>query len=100
MLIRAEGPGFLVLADTYYPGWQVFVDGVENRVYQADSVLRAVPLGMGPHRVEFVYDPASFKAGLLITTVVLLSLGITAALALTRIVRSGGPRRYEVIGKQ
>ena len=65
-------PGWLVLADTYYPGWRVFVDGVEGRIYRADYVLRAVPLATGSHQVEFVYEPMSFKVGATISGITLL----------------------------
>jgi uncharacterized membrane protein YfhO len=64
--------GFLVLSDTYYPGWQVFVDGEEAKIYQADYLFRAVPLKQGEHVVEFRYSPSSFRTGLAIS----LSCGI------------------------
>lgn len=55
--------GFLVLSDTYYPGWKVYVDGVQEKIYRADYLLRSVYLTAGRHDVRFVYDPISFKAG-------------------------------------
>jgi hypothetical protein len=59
--------GFLVLSDTYYPGWTVFVDGQKGRIYQADFLFRAVPLPQGKHTVEFRYSPPSFRIGLAVT---------------------------------
>lgn len=59
--------GFLVLSDTYYPGWKVFVDGNEEKIYRANYTFRAVGLSKGSHLVEFVYDPLSFKAGLFLS---------------------------------
>jgi hypothetical protein len=53
----------LVLSDTYYPGWKAFVNGKETKIYRADYTFRAIPLTAGTHRVEFVYDPISFKLG-------------------------------------
>jgi uncharacterized membrane protein YfhO len=53
----------LVLSDTYYPGWKAFVDGKETKIYRADYAFRAIPLNAGTHRVEFTYDPISFKLG-------------------------------------
>ncbi|MCL4458521.1 MAG: YfhO family protein [Chloroflexi bacterium] len=63
----AERSGLLILGDMYYPGWRAFVDGVETKIYRADYLLRAVYLEKGIHRVEFVFDPPSFKIGLTIT---------------------------------
>jgi hypothetical protein len=57
----------LVLSDTYFPGWKAFVDGKEEKIYRANYSFRAVPLGAGTHKVEFVYDPASFKLGAVVT---------------------------------
>jgi hypothetical protein len=63
----AEEDSLLVLSDTYYPGWKAFVDGKKTKIYRADYIFRAIPLNAGPHRVEFVYDPLSFKLGALFT---------------------------------
>jgi hypothetical protein len=69
VVIDAElkADGFLVLSDTYYPGWQALVDGREAKIYQADYLFRAVPLKQGSHVVEFRYRPRSFRIGLAIS---------------------------------
>src|SRR2546427_5231636 len=66
-------PGWLVLTDTYYPGWKVLIDGRAGRILPADYIFRAVPLESGSHVVEFVYRPASFVWGVAIS---LLTIGI------------------------
>jgi uncharacterized membrane protein YfhO len=65
--VMAPENGLLVLSDTYYPGWKAFVNGKETKIYKADYTFRAIPLNAGTHRVEFVYDPLSFKLGALFT---------------------------------
>jgi hypothetical protein len=75
--VKANENSFLVLSDTYFPGWKVFVDGKEQKIYQANYNFRAVALSTGTHQVEFVYDPLSFKLGALITF-----LGIFGCLAI------------------
>ena len=72
---RMDGEGFLVLSDTYYPGWKAYVDGKEERIYRADYLLRAISLSPGLHRVMFVFDPISFRMGLWITLGTLLCFG-------------------------
>ena len=62
-LVKSKEDSLLVLSDTYYPGWKAFVDGTPQKIYQADYAFRAVPLGAETHRVEFIYDPMSFKLG-------------------------------------
>jgi hypothetical protein len=63
----AEEDSLLVLSDTYYPGWKAFVDGKKTEIFRANYTFRAIPLSAGTHRVEFVYDPLSFKFGALFT---------------------------------
>lgn len=58
---------YLVLADSYYPGWVATVDGVPVRVYRANYIFRAVQIWPGVHQVEFRYVPESFRRGFLIT---------------------------------
>jgi len=63
LLVKAPGRSFLVLNDTYFPGWKAFVDGRKTKIYRADYAFRAILLDAGTHHVEFVYDPISFKLG-------------------------------------
>jgi Bacterial membrane protein YfhO len=58
-----ERPAFLILSDTYFPGWQARVDGRRVPVLRANHALRAVALGPGSHTVEFVYWPLTFGLG-------------------------------------
>ncbi len=67
LVVKTTEDSLLVLNDTYYPGWKAFVDGKERKIYRADYTFRAVPLNTGEHRVEFVYDPLSFKLGVGVT---------------------------------
>jgi hypothetical protein len=75
--VKAAEDCLLVLSDTYYPGWKAFVDGKETKIYRADYAFRAIPVSVGTHRVEFVYDPLSFKLGALFTF-----LGIVGCVAI------------------
>ena len=61
--VEAVENSILVLSDTYYPGWKVFVDGKEERILRANYNFRAVALSAGMHQVKFIYDPLSFKLG-------------------------------------
>jgi len=58
-----EHAGFVILPDTYYPGWKVFVDDEEKELYAADFIARGVFVPEGDHVVRFVYAPVSFKVG-------------------------------------
>jgi len=65
--------GILVLSDTYYPGWKVYIDGKMGRIYKTNYLVRGVFLTQGRHQVKFVYDPWTFKLGAWITITTLLA---------------------------
>ena len=81
--IRADGPGFLVLADIAYPGWSATVDEQPVPVYRADYLFRAVELPAGPHEVVFRFVPVSYQRGRIISLIAagLLVLASGAVLA-------------------
>ncbi|MEK7783736.1 MAG: YfhO family protein, partial [Candidatus Binatota bacterium] len=60
-------PGILVLSDSFYPGWKVYVDGVERKIIRANYFLRGVFLPPGEHQVVFRYQPTSFLYGTIIS---------------------------------
>jgi hypothetical protein len=66
VIIKAspEAAAFLVLNDSYYPGWKAFDNGKQTHIYQADYLFRAIYLPPGEHLVRFSYEPASFRWGL------------------------------------
>lgn len=73
-------PALLVLTDTFYPGWEVAVDGVPAPLLRADYAFRAVALEPGRHRVVFRFAPRSLRIGALVSALALL---VTAALLVT-----------------
>jgi hypothetical protein len=47
----------LVLADPWYPGWRVRVDGIERELVRANVAFRGVVVAPGEHEVEFTFEP-------------------------------------------
>jgi hypothetical protein len=58
-----ERPELLVLSDSGYPGWKVYVDGRPSHWIAANYMFRGVLLQPGRHLVRFAYEPASFAIG-------------------------------------
>ena len=56
--VEAEGPGYLLLSDAYYPGWQATVNGAPTPILRANVMFRAVPVEAGLNTVMFRYHPA------------------------------------------
>lgn len=67
--VEAAADAILVLSDTYYPGWEVLVDGQPAPVWAADYAFRGVALSRGRHLVVFRFVPRSLYAGLAVSLV-------------------------------
>jgi hypothetical protein len=67
-------PGYLVLTDTYYPGWTATVDDQPATVVPANVTFRAVALERGRHVVEFRYEPPGARTGGLVSIMTVLIL--------------------------
>jgi hypothetical protein len=70
--VETQTGGWLVLADTYYPGWTAAVDGVPVQIQQANLAFRAVEIPAGAQIVRFEYRPAWLLPGLFISLAALL----------------------------
>ena len=70
--VDADQPGWLLLSDAWYPGWQATVDGVEAPLLRADYLFRSVHIPPGDHRVRIDYRPSSFYLGLALSLITLL----------------------------
>jgi len=68
-----RGDGYVVLADTSYPGWQATVDGVPTTIYPANGLFRTVFVPAGSHQVRFDYTPRALYRGLAVTLVTILT---------------------------
>jgi hypothetical protein len=72
--VNTNQPGYLVLPDAYYPGWQATVDDQLQPIWRANYAFRAVYVPAGQHTVQFGFDPLIWKVGLAVSGVTLLGL--------------------------
>jgi hypothetical protein len=82
-----DAPGYLILTDTYYPGWTAEVDGKPTTIHRADLYFRAIALERGYHNITFRYEPALARFGLVLSALAWLVWGLTLAIMLCRIGR-------------
>lgn len=70
----ARQPGYLILDDSAYPGWQASRDGHPVSWKPANENFRAVPIPVGKHAIRFTYRPASVLIGAIISALCVLAL--------------------------
>lgn len=73
--VNPQTPCFLVLADTFYNGWTVHIDGKTSAIHRTNVAFRGVEVPVGQHRVEFKFASAAFLNGACISGVSVLAIG-------------------------
>jgi len=89
---KISAPGWLVLTDSYLPGWRAFArpQGTgeeaeeEIEVYRVDGNFRGVLLAPGAWTVRFKYSPNSVKVGAFVTFIAGMMLLFLSGLYLWR----------------
>jgi hypothetical protein len=74
MVLRAVGPGLLVIGEGYDAGWRARVDGAPARVVRVNGDRMAVVLATGNHRVVLDHHARGFTAGLFVALLGLVLL--------------------------
>jgi hypothetical protein len=80
---QTPGPAYLVIAESYFPGWSARVDGQPAFVDPANYALMGVEIPAGGHHViELNYMPPSYPIGCSLAG--LAALGLTLGAIATR----------------
>ncbi len=67
--VRGEGPGLLVVAAAWDPGWSASVDGRPLPLLRVDHAAIGVPIGPGIHRVVLRHRARGLSAGLALAAI-------------------------------
>lgn len=77
--VHFERPGWLVLLESFDPGWRAAVDGAAVPVRPANGLFQAIAVPAGTHTVRWAYRPVGWRAGVALTLVsALAALGTWA----------------------
>lgn len=63
MHAKTRDSAYLILTDTYYPGWQCTVDKNDVTVLRCNYAMRAILVPPGEHNIELRFSPTSFRIG-------------------------------------
>ena len=72
--VQTDKPGILIISESSYPGWKVYVDGREKECLWLDLLFMGVEIGPGRHDIVFKFCPKHFNLFLFISLVSLLLL--------------------------
>ena len=67
LVIENQKPGFLVISETWYPGWVVEINGKRGEILKANYLFRGLFLEPGINSIVFLYHPESFYWGSIIS---------------------------------
>ena len=77
--VEADGGGFLVLSESWYPAWRARIDGRVAPVLRADVSLQGVTVPPGRHRVVFELASTTLRAGTALSLAGLLCVAVLLA---------------------
>jgi uncharacterized membrane protein YfhO len=64
--LKMRTAGLVVLSDLFHPGWKAYLNGKRAPILRTDHALRGVVVPAGMGTLEFQYQPASFRIGLVL----------------------------------
>ncbi len=82
--VALESAGIVVLADVYYPGWELEIDGQPAPIYRVNRLMRGAAVLSGNHRLVYRYAPASFRIGRTVSLGGLVALFVFGIIGLRR----------------
>jgi hypothetical protein len=72
--VHLDSPGLVILADIYYPGWVLAIDGKPAPIYRVNGAMRGAVVPSGVHQLVYTYAPEMFRVGRLVSIAGLFAL--------------------------
>ncbi|RME03537.1 MAG: hypothetical protein D6805_06240 [Planctomycetota bacterium] len=74
--LETSQPAWLLILDSYAPGWRAILDGEETEIYPANILFRAITVPSGRHYLRLFYIPPGWVLGKWISLFMLGGIGI------------------------
>lgn len=82
--IASPSDGWVILADTWYPGWRAKLDGNNVEIAHANFLFRGIRVPAGNHDIKMQFLPASFSFGAGITIAGMVIMLLYASISYTK----------------
>lgn len=79
--VNNTNAAFLVLSDSYYPGWEAIVNGAATPIYPTNVLFRGIAVPAGENVITFRYRPRSWQQGRLLAAGGLMLWGMMVLLS-------------------
>ncbi|OGS44925.1 MAG: hypothetical protein A2539_04415 [Elusimicrobia bacterium RIFOXYD2_FULL_34_15] len=87
--VETVNSGNLLFLDSYYPGWQAYINGKKSAIRKDNYIFRAITLkNSDKYLIHFLYRPILFTIGVLISLISICIIIICDILTFTGIQRS------------
>jgi len=77
--VDAARYSWLVINESWDPGWTALLDGTPAAVLPGDYAFRTMPIPAGQHTLQLRYQPTSVLLGAIISSSSLVFLGLSFA---------------------
>ncbi len=67
LIAQLNRPGLVILADAFFPGWRLTIDGQPATILRANRLMRVAAVWPGRHVLVYTYDPWSFRMGVMLS---------------------------------
>jgi hypothetical protein len=74
----------VILADVYYPGWTLTIDGKPAPIYRVNRLMKGAGVAAGKHHLVYTYDPRSFQLGKIVSMLGLAVLALAGVVCTLR----------------
>ena len=81
LTVSLNRPGLVVLADVYYPGWRLAIDGRPGEIQRVNRLMRGALVTSGKHLLVYTYDPNSLRWGIGLSVAGLVGLAVSGWMA-------------------
>jgi hypothetical protein len=89
----AAANGFAVFSEIFYEkGWKAFIDEKETPIIRTNYVLRGLAIPAGQHQIKFVFRPASYYTGELMSFIASILIWLALFMAAFQLYRKNRKR--------
>ena len=76
MEVEADAPAMVVVAQSFYHRWKVYVDEKPARLLRANHAFQALEVPSGRHKVRLAYEDGAFRTGAVVSLATLAGCAV------------------------